>query len=111
MQYEVHRMVTAREANQANIIEYRSYKLVYRKYAGLFCMMAVDVSDNELIYLEAIHLFVELLDQYFQNVCELDLVRSVEHFQVLRNAESMKKFEPHFRPSARPASFVLNVDV
>ena len=34
----------------------------------------MDVSDNELLYLEAIHLFVEILDHYFQNVCELDLV-------------------------------------
>ena len=28
----------------------------------------------QLAYLEAIHFFVELLDQYFGNVCELDLV-------------------------------------
>ena len=32
------------------------------------------VNDNELVYLESIHLFVELLDQYFSNVCELDIV-------------------------------------
>jgi hypothetical protein len=32
------------------------------------------VSDNELTALEAIHLFVEILDHYFSNVCELDLV-------------------------------------
>ena len=32
------------------------------------------MSDNELAYLETIHLFVELLDQYFSNVCELDIV-------------------------------------
>ncbi len=36
--------------------------------------MCVDVTDNELAYLEAIHLFVEILDRYFSNVCELDLV-------------------------------------
>lgn len=36
--------------------------------------MCVDVTDNELAYLEAIHLFVEVLDRYFSNVCELDLV-------------------------------------
>jgi AP-2 complex subunit sigma-1 len=34
----------------------------------------VDVTDNELLYLESIHLFVEVLDHYFGNVCELDLV-------------------------------------
>ena len=32
------------------------------------------MSDNELVYLETIHLFVELLDSYFSNVCELDIV-------------------------------------
>jgi hypothetical protein len=34
----------------------------------------VDTDDNELAYFESIHLFVEILDQYFGNVCELDLV-------------------------------------
>ena len=33
-----------------------------------------DTTDNELVYFESIHLFVELLDQFFGNVCELDLV-------------------------------------
>lgn len=36
--------------------------------------MCIDQSDNELTCLEAIHLFVEILDHYFSNVCELDLV-------------------------------------
>lgn len=30
--------------------------------------------DNNLVYLEAIHNFVEVLNEYFHNVCELDLV-------------------------------------
>jgi len=51
-----------------------NYKLVYRRYAGLFFTIAVDGNDNELAYLETIHLFVELLDKYFSNVCELDIV-------------------------------------
>jgi AP-2 complex subunit sigma-1 len=48
--------------------------LVYRRYAGLYFILCVDIADNELLYLETIHLFVELLDHYFSNVCELDLV-------------------------------------
>lgn len=32
------------------------------------------MNDNELLLMETIHLFVELLDQYFSNVCELDIV-------------------------------------
>lgn len=52
----------------------RSTKIVYRRYAGLFFCVCVDANDNELAYLEAIHFFVEVLDQFFGNVCELDLV-------------------------------------
>lgn len=51
-----------------------STKIVYRRYAGLFFCVCVDANDNELAYLEAIHFFVEVLDQFFGNVCELDLV-------------------------------------
>lgn len=47
---------------------------MYRRYAGLFFCVCVDATDNELAYLEAIHFFVEVLDQFFGNVCELDLV-------------------------------------
>ena len=49
-------------------------KIVYRRYAGLFFCACVDANDNELAYLEAIHFFVEVLDAFFGNVCELDLV-------------------------------------
>lgn len=47
---------------------------MYRRYAGLFFCACVDANDNELAYLEAIHFFVEVLDSFFGNVCELDLV-------------------------------------
>ena len=47
---------------------------MYRRYAGLYFCACIDAEDNELAYLEAIHLFVEILDAYFENVCELDLV-------------------------------------
>ena len=36
--------------------------------------MVVDKDDNELISLEIIHNYVELLDSYFGNVCELDII-------------------------------------
>ncbi len=55
-------------------MEYDNYKIVYRRYAGLYFSVGINVSDNELLALETIHLFVELLDMYFSNVCELDIV-------------------------------------
>ncbi|KAI3750744.1 hypothetical protein L2E82_21535 [Cichorium intybus] len=54
--------------------EFRTHKVIYRRYAGLFFSLCVDITDNELAYLECIHLFVEILDHFFSNVCELDLV-------------------------------------
>ncbi len=47
--------------------------LKYR-YASLFFIMVVDKDDNELLGLEIIHQYVELLDTYFGNVCELDII-------------------------------------
>ena len=47
---------------------------MYRRYVGLFFICGVDESDNELACLEAIHMFVEILDSYFGSVCELDLI-------------------------------------
>lgn len=47
---------------------------MYRRYASLYFIAGVDSTDNELLTLETIHQFVEVLDQYFGNVCELDLI-------------------------------------
>jgi AP-2 complex subunit sigma-1 len=76
MTVQVHRLVAPRDQKyQSNFVEFRrSTKIVYRRYAGLFFCVCVDANDNELAYLEAIHFFVEVLDQFFGNVCELDLV-------------------------------------
>jgi len=72
---EVHRLVAPRDQKyQSNFVEFRNNKIVYRRYAGLFFCVCVDANDNELAYLEAIHFFVEVLDAFFGNVCELDLV-------------------------------------
>ncbi|KXZ56323.1 hypothetical protein GPECTOR_1g285 [Gonium pectorale] len=74
LEYEIHRLVVNRDPKHTNFLEFRTHKVVYRRYAGLFFSMCIDPSDNELTSLEAIHLFVEILDHYFSNVCELDLV-------------------------------------
>ena len=62
------------EAQIEYLVEFRNYKIIYRRYAGLYFCICVDVADNNLFYLEAIHNFVEVLNEYFHNVCELDLV-------------------------------------
>lgn len=48
--------------------------MVYRRYASLFFVAGIGQEDNELVTLEIIHRYVEILDRYFGNVCELDLI-------------------------------------
>ena len=43
-------------------------KVVYRRYASLFFVTGIGQLDNELITLEIIHRYVEVLDRYFGNV-------------------------------------------
>jgi hypothetical protein len=47
---------------------------VYRRFKALFIAICIDVNDSELAYLEFIQLFVEVLDHYFGEVKELDLI-------------------------------------
>ena len=42
--------------------QFRDFKIVYRRYAGLYFCVCVDLEDNNLAYLEAIHNFVEVKD-------------------------------------------------
>lgn len=47
---------------------------MYRRYASLFFIAATDPTDNELITLEIVHRYVEQMDKYYGNVCELDII-------------------------------------
>ncbi|KTW28950.1 AP-2 complex subunit sigma [Pneumocystis carinii B80] len=72
---EIHRLIVLRDQRrQSNFVDFNNHKIIYRRYAGLFFSLCVDLDDNELAYLEAIHLFVEVIDSFFGNVCELDLI-------------------------------------
>lgn len=67
-------MVLSRTPKMCNFIDWKDMKLVYRRYASLYFVVGVDQGDNELVTMEIIHQFVEGLDKYFGNVCELDLI-------------------------------------
>ena len=49
-------------------------KLIYRHYATLYFVIAVDQAESELGILDLVQVFVEVLDKCFENVCELDLI-------------------------------------
>ncbi|CAK9207676.1 unnamed protein product, partial [Sphagnum troendelagicum] len=71
---ELSGMILSRGPKLCNFIEWRGLKVVYKRYASLYFCMCVDTEDNELETLEIIHHYVEILDRYFGNVCELDLI-------------------------------------
>lgn len=49
-------------------------KLIYRHYATLYFIFAVDQQESDLGILDLIQVFVEALDQCFDSVCELDII-------------------------------------
>jgi hypothetical protein len=40
----------------------------FKRYASLYFCCAIEQDDNELLTLETIHRYVELLDKYFGSV-------------------------------------------
>lgn len=71
---EVSSIVLSRQQKMSNVVEWKGKKVVYKRYASLFFVALVSSTDNELAVLEIIHHFVEVLDKYFGNVCELDII-------------------------------------
>ncbi len=79
-------MIIGRSSRLTHFLEWRDYKIVFKRYflyhmtlfkfryASLYFACGVEKEDNELIVLDVIHHFVEILDRYFGNVCELDLI-------------------------------------
>ena len=82
---DVTQLVLARRTRMCNVLEYKGEytdvdmakrnclifkdtKVVYRRYASLFFVCGIGPQDNELVTLEIIHRYVEVLDRYFGNV-------------------------------------------
>eukprot|EP00968_Pinguiococcus_pyrenoidosus_P025086 scaffold5443_cov291-Pinguiococcus_pyrenoidosus.AAC.19 len=71
---QVTAMVLLRPLKNCNFCDYGEIRVVYKRYASLYFIMGIDQGDNELLALETIHCYVEALDRFFGNVCELDLI-------------------------------------
>ncbi|KAF8760018.1 adaptor complexes small subunit family [Rhizoctonia solani] len=68
---DVTQLVLARRTRMCNFLEYKDTKVVYRRYASLFFVCGISSGDNELVTLEIIHRYVEVLDRYFGNDFQL----------------------------------------
>ncbi|KAM5435555.1 RNA polymerase III-inhibiting protein maf1 [Microsporum canis] len=71
---DVTQLVLSRRTRMCNFLEYKDSKVVYRRYASLFFIAGCSSTDNELITLEIVHRYVEQMDKYYGNVCELDII-------------------------------------
>ncbi|XP_074370613.1 AP-1 complex subunit sigma-1-like isoform X1 [Apium graveolens] len=71
---ELSSLILTRAPRLCNFVEWRGFKVVYKRYASLYFCMCINQDDNELEVLEIIHHYVEILDRYFGSVCELDLI-------------------------------------
>jgi len=76
--HDVMNKVLARKPKVSSVVDYKDMKIVYKRYVSLYFCCAIDDNENELITLEIIQRYVELLDKYFGSVCELDIIFNFE---------------------------------
>jgi AP-4 complex subunit sigma-1 len=91
LESEIIRKCLSRSELQCSFLEYRGYKVIYRRYASLFFIVGTKPSsdetenaENELGLLEFIHTLVETMDKWAGSICELDIMYQLEqvHFLV-----------------------------
>eukprot|EP00831_Metopus_contortus_P005490 TRINITY_DN12081_c0_g1_i1.p1 TRINITY_DN12081_c0_g1~~TRINITY_DN12081_c0_g1_i1.p1 ORF type:complete len:210 (-),score=48.70 TRINITY_DN12081_c0_g1_i1:43-672(-) len=80
---ELYSKAVMRKPNSSNFIVEKvvlkdAYTVVCRQYATLIFMLICDENENELALLDFIHIFVEVLDKLFADVCELDILYNPE---------------------------------
>lgn len=80
---EVTRMVLRRPNNHCQFVEWRDSKIVYTRYSSIYFLFAADADDNEIFILDLIQFFVEALDQFFGNACEIDIIFSFYYVYML----------------------------
>jgi AP-1 complex subunit sigma 1/2 len=71
---QVSTIVLQRQSKMCNVLEFKGFQVVYKRYASLYFVVGTDIDENELLALEIIHRYVEVLDKWFKNVCELDII-------------------------------------
>ena len=92
LESEIIRKCLSRSELQCSFLEYRGYKVVYRRYASLFFIVGTKPSpdeeenaENELGLLEFIHTLVETMDKWAGSICELDIMYQLEQVHFLVN--------------------------
>eukprot|EP00985_Skeletonema_marinoi_P013607 scaffold6778_cov115-Skeletonema_marinoi.AAC.8 len=98
LESEIIRKCLSRSELQCSFLEYRGFKVIYRRYASLFFIVGTkadfdvrvkgiasdsDNYENELGMLEFIHILVETMDRWAGSICELDIMYQLEQVHFL----------------------------
>ncbi|XP_012368402.1 AP-4 complex subunit sigma-1 [Octodon degus] len=83
LETEVIKTCLSRSSGQCSFIEYKDFKLVYRQYTTLFIVVGVNHTENEMAIYEFISNFVEVLDAYFSQVSELDIMFNLDKVHII----------------------------
>lgn len=91
LESEIIRKCLSRSELQCSFLEYRGYKVIYRRYASLFFIVGTkpdlgsgeENQENELGMLEFIHALVETMDKWAGSICELDIMYQLEQVHFL----------------------------
>ena len=79
LESELVRKCLSRSPEKCFAIPHLNYKIVFRRYASLYFIFGIDENEeNEMQYYVLIHRFVQILDKYFENVCELDIMFNLD---------------------------------
>lgn len=71
-------LILSRKPKMCSFIDYKDYKVVYKRYASLYFCCAVDQDDNELSTLELIHRYVIKLN-FIDYIDYIDYIIKPQH--------------------------------
>ncbi|ORM41925.1 AP-2 complex subunit sigma [Babesia sp. Xinjiang] len=77
--------IANRDTRWVNFFDLEGRKVVYRTYGNVVISIYADRDDNTLAYHELIHLIVDILDSFYGNVRELDVVCNFNTLHSLLN--------------------------
>ncbi|KAL4839005.1 hypothetical protein H8958_006374 [Nasalis larvatus] len=83
LETEVVKRCLSRSNEQCSVIEYKDFKLIHQQYAALFIVVGVDDTETEMAIYEFIHNSVEVLDEYFSRVSELDKMFNLDKVHII----------------------------
>ncbi|KAG9348298.1 hypothetical protein JZ751_002033 [Albula glossodonta] len=89
-------MVLPRTVRACNFLHWRDLKIVYKRYASLYFCCGLEDQDNELLALEVLHRYVELLDKYFGNFLMTGEVQETSKSSVAKSMEESDMLQELF---------------